>query len=63
MSDKIHSTKVQGFWFFSIALVIALATDKLGEGGFISGMTLVLGIFSTANVMQKKILQDKVEEE
>ena len=54
--NKLLSTKVQGFWFFGIIITIGLFVDKLDAGSFIAGMTIVFGIFSGANVMQKKVL-------
>ena len=55
--NKLMSTKVQGFWFFSLIITIALFANKLGAGEFIAGMTIVFGIFSGANVIQKKVLK------
>ena len=59
--NKFWSTKVQGFWFFSVIITIMLGSGKLDGGEFIAGMTIVFGIFSGANVMQKKVLNGHQE--
>ena len=53
--DKLKSTKVQGFWVFAIIITTGLFANKLDATSFIAGMTILFGIFSSANVMQKKV--------
>ena len=53
---KLASTKVQGFWFFSIVATILILLDKIGGGEYVALVTLIFSIFSTANVAQKKVM-------
>lgn len=58
LPDKLKSTKVLGFWFFAIIISAGLFTDKLDGGVFVGALTVLFGIFSTANVFQKKVLNE-----
>ena len=56
---KLASTKVQGFWFFSIAITIGLYLGNVSDGVYVAGMSFLMGIFSAANVIQKKVLNEQ----
>lgn len=56
---KISSTKVQGFWFFSVVITVGLFHNHLSGSEFNFAMSTVFGIFATANVAQKKVLGGK----
>ena len=57
--DKLKSTKVQLAWFFATSLLALCLYGSLSGSEFILGMTTLLGIFSTANVLQKKVIEEK----
>lgn len=55
--NKLLSTKVQGFWFVMIVSTFLIVFDKIDGGAYVALVTIAFGIFSTANVLQKKVVQ------
>lgn len=55
---KYQSTKFQLAVFFAIIISIALFVGKLSGSEFNFAMSAVLSVFTAANVVQKKVLND-----
>jgi len=51
--SKFYSTKFTITMLFALALVVALFLAIIDGGTFVTGATLVLGVYSTADVFTK----------